>query len=217
MPRERQEIFRESKTEEREKIIVLAFEGNITEQIYFEDFMSNDQFNDELIYLYLLKRPKDDTNSAPNHVFTKLKKEARDEYNFASNDELWMIIDKDRWKNIPEIIQECKKQKNMFVAVSNPCFEFWILLHLKDVDTLTEQEVLDILSNAKISSHKRYLDNYLGNLLQDGYNKTNPKPDRYFPYIDSAIIQAEKLDVEQEDYPTKIGSHVYKVMKKIKK
>ena len=38
MPREREEFFRESNTTEREKIFVLAFEGNITEEKYFSEF-----------------------------------------------------------------------------------------------------------------------------------------------------------------------------------
>jgi len=76
MPRERQELFRESNSKEKEKIIVLAFEGNVTEEAYFEALMADLVFNDELIYLHLLKRSKTDTNSAPNHVFKKLKREA---------------------------------------------------------------------------------------------------------------------------------------------
>lgn len=36
MGREREEFFRDSNTDEREKIFVLAFEGNDTEEIYFE-------------------------------------------------------------------------------------------------------------------------------------------------------------------------------------
>ena len=120
MPRERTEFFRESNTTEREKIFVLAFEGNVTEEKYFSEFKNSNKFNDELIYLHLLKREKDDTNSAPNHVFSKLKKEAKDEFNFKKGDELWMIIDTDRWKNIPKIIEACNDLENMFVAVSNP-------------------------------------------------------------------------------------------------
>ncbi len=119
MPRERAEIFRKSKTDEKEKIIVLAYEGNNTEPIYFEELRSSEKFNNDLIYLHLLTRSKTDTKSAPNRVFDKLKKEAKDEYNFNKADELWMIIDKDRWKNIPDIIELCKKQGNMHVAVSN--------------------------------------------------------------------------------------------------
>lgn len=124
MPREREELFRQSNTDEKERIIVLAFEGHDTERIYFENFQSSAKFNDELVYLHLLSRPRDDTNSAPNHVFRKLKSEAKDEYNFGKADELWMIIDTDRWRNIPKIIELCKNEGNMFAAVSNPVSNF---------------------------------------------------------------------------------------------
>jgi len=151
MPRERQELFREANSKPKEKIIVLAFEGNITEEAYFEELKSSQEFNDELIYLHLLKRAKTDTNSSPKHVFRKLKKEAKDEYNFNKGDELWMIIDRDKWRNIPEIIELCNAQGNMFVAGSNPCFEF------------------------------------------------------------------KALDTSNEDFPSYLGSHVYKLAEKLKK
>lgn len=217
MPRERQEIFRESKTDEKEKIIVLAFEGNNTERIYFEGLKDDSKFNDDLIYLHLLSRPKKDTNSAPNHVFNKLKKEAKDEYNFNKDDELWMIIDKDSWKNIPAIIELCKKQRNMFVAGSNPCFELWILLHVKKIAEITNEEKASLLSNIKISNRKNYIDKYLSDILDDGYNKTIPKPERFFPYIKLAIKQGKELDSINEDFPSKLGSHVYKIVEKITK
>lgn len=215
MPRERQEIFRESKTEEKEKIIVLAFEGNDTERIYFEELKSNTKFNDDLVYLHLLSRPKNDTNSAPNHVFNKLKKEAKDEYNFNKADELWMIIDRDRWKNIPEIIELCNKQGNMYVAGSNPCFEFWILLHIKKVSEITQEEKINLLDNPKISNSRRYIDKYIGDILSDGYNKTNPRPERFFPHLDLAIKQGKALDKDDEDFPSDLGSHVYKILEKL--
>jgi len=215
MPRERQEIFRDSNTNEKEKIIVLAFEGNDTERIYFEDIRSDDKFNNELVYLHLLSRPKKDTNSAPIHVFNKLKREAKEEYNFNKADELWMIIDKDSWKNIPEIIELCKKQGNMFVAGSNPCFEFWLLLHIKKISDITLVETDLLLKNGKISNRKRYIDTYLGNILDDGYNKTNPKPERFFPHIKLAIKQGKELNSANEDFPTNLGSHVYKIVERL--
>jgi hypothetical protein len=214
MPREREELFRQSNTIEKEKIIVLAFEGNDTEQIYFEEFKDSEKFNDELIYLHLLKRPKENTNSAPNHVFKKLKKEAKDEYNFNENDELWMIIDTDRWKNISEIIEECKKLENMFVAVSNPCFEFWLLLHIKSITEYSIAELDLILKNSKVTSKKNYIDVKLTEIL-GSYNKSNPKPERFIPYLKKAIDQAKELDSENEEYPKKIGSHVYKIIEKL--
>lgn len=216
MPREREDLFRESNSLEKEKIIVLAFEGNDTEEIYFEEFKHSEIFNDALIFLHLLKRPKKDTNSAPNHVFKKLKKEAKDEYNFKDTDELWMIIDTDRWKNIPDIISECKKQSNMFVAVSNPCFEFWLLLHIKDLAEYNEEELDLILKNGKVSNKKNYVDTKIVEIL-GAYNKSNPKPELFLPTVDFAIAQAKQLDQNNNEYPKKLGSHVYKVIMKLKK
>lgn len=216
MPREREDLFRESNSLEKEKIIVLAFEGNNTEEIYFDEFKSSEIFDDALIFLHLLKRPKTDTNSAPNHVFKKLKKEAKDEYNFKDTDELWMIIDTDRWKSIPDIITECKKQSNMFVAVSNPCFEFWLLLHIKDIAGYDENELELILKNAKVTAKKNYVDAKISEIL-GSYNKNNPKPELFLPTVDFAIKQAKLLDKNNYEYPDKLGSHVYKVVEKLKK
>jgi hypothetical protein len=211
MPREREEIFRESNTKIKEKVIVLAFEGNDTERIYFQELKSHVKFNDDVIYLHLLTRPKTDTNSAPNHVFNKLKKEAKDEYNFNSQDELWMIIDKDRWKNIEVIINLCKEQGNMFVAGSNPCFEIWLLLHIKEISELSEEEIKAIEINKKVSKNRTFLDKFLSDLLDEGYNKTNPNPSRFLPTISKAVKQAKILDNPSEDFPSTIGSHVYKI------
>ena len=216
MPREREYLFRVSDSLEKEKIIVLAFEGNDTEEIYFDEFKSSEIFDDALIFLHLLKRPKTDTNSAPNHVFKKLKKEAKDEYNFKNTDELWMIIDTDRWENIPDIISECKKQSNMFVAVSNPCFEFWLLLHIKNIADYDENELALILKNAKVSNKKNYVDSKITEIL-GSYNKSNPKPELFLPTVDFAIEQAKQLDINDDEYPEKLGSHVYKVVEKLKK
>jgi hypothetical protein len=215
MPREREDFFRESNTSEREKRFVLAFEGNITEEKYFSEFKNSNKFNDELIYLHLLKRAKDDTNSAPNHVFSKLKKEAKDEFNFKNGDELWMIIDTDRWKNIPNIIEACNNLQNMFVAVSNPCFEFWLLLHIKDVQEYTEEELELLLKNKKIGS-RNYVDTKIIEVV-DSYNKANPKTDDFLPNIDIAILRAKNLDQPKEEYPSKLGSHLYKLIEKLRK
>ena len=215
MPRERIEIFRESNSKPKERIIVLAYEGNITEAQYFEKLKDNVRFNDELIHLMSLKRSKGDTNSAPRHVFKKLKKEAKDEFNFKLHDELWMIIDRDKWTNISEISTLCQNEGNFYLALSNPCFEFWILLHIKDVSEYNTDEQKAIFENRKVSKSKTHLKRMLSELLEDGYNESRPNPQRFFPNIDIAISRAKSLDNLNEDYPTGLGSHVYKLVEKI--
>lgn len=217
MPRDRADFFRESNTQEKETILVLAFEGNIAEEKYFEEVKSIDQFNDELVYLHLLKRPKRDTKSAPKHVFNKLRKEAKDEYNFGKKDELWMIIDTDDWQDIPEIIELCKSQGNMYVAVSNPCFEFWLLLHVCKFDQLSDEEKEELRKNEKVSTRKNYVDLLLGNKIEGGYNKRRPRAKRFMEYIEIAVEEAKALDRKGEVFPSDLGSHVFKVIEKISK
>lgn len=215
MPRERQEFFRESNSKEKESIYILAFEGNVTEVEYFEEIKSYQRFNDELVHLHLLKRRKSDTNSSPKYVFSKLKREAKEEYNFNDQDELWMIIDTDRWKNIREIINLCSSEGNMFAAVSNPCFEFWLLLHVKKFSDLLDEEKTNLLQNRKISNKRRYIDKFLGDAMPDGYNKRNPRTARFILLVDHAITESRNLVVEGEDYPKGLGSHVYKIVEKL--
>jgi len=80
---------------------------------------------------------------------------------------------------------------------------------------LTEKEQKKILLNPKVSNNKRYIDTFLGNLLPDGYNKTNPKPERFMGNIKDAISEARALVVEGEDYPSQLGSYVFQVVEKI--
>lgn len=216
MPREREDFFRDSNINEREKLFILAFEGNKTEEQYFSEFRESNKFNDELIYLHLLKRAHNNTNSAPNHVFRKLKSEAKDEFNFHTDDELWMIIDTDRWKNIPEIIEACNDLGNMFVAVSNPCFELWLLLHIKNIEEYNEDEMALILENKKVTNAKNFVDTKICDIL-GSYNKSNLNAKEFLPGIQLAIKQAKLLDNPPEKYPTRIGSHVYKLIEKVSK
>jgi hypothetical protein len=215
MPRERLEIFRESNTKPKEKIFVLAYEGNNTEAIYFEALKADLRFNDDLIFLVSLRRPKTDTNSAPKHVFRKLKREAKDIYNFDKNDELWMVIDRDKWRNIPQISSMCIREGNFFLALSNPCFEFWLLLHIKDLNDFNPQELKDIYLNKRIKGKRTYLKLLLNSLLEEGYNESDPQPKRFLVHLEDAITRAKSIDNPQVEFPKKLGSHVYKLVEKI--
>lgn len=217
MPRDGTDFFRQSNTQEKEKILVLAFEGNIAEEKYFEEVKSIDEFNNDLVYLHLLKRSKRDTKSAPKHVFNKLRKEAKDEYNFGKEDELWMIIDTDDWQNIPEIIELCTLQGNIFVAVSNPCFEFWLLLHVCKFEQFSDEEKEKLRINEKVSTRKRYVDQLLGEKITGGYNKRRPRAKRFMKYIRAAVEEAKRLEKEGESFPSDLGSYVFKVIEKVLK
>lgn len=50
------------------------------------------------------------------------------------NDEAWLVIDTDAWEqaHILELYEWSKASKNRGIAVSNPKFEYWLLLHFEE-------------------------------------------------------------------------------------
>lgn len=218
MPREPIPLIRKSGFADAERLYILSYEGTVSEKKYFEDFRQSVWFNnDGLIETIPLKREKN-TGSDPISVKNLLKK-AKENYPFKKTDEFWLIIDRDHWEtiyklNFKSLAKECKAEKNFFLAMSNPCFEIWLVLHLKDIEKYTEEERKQILNNAKISNAKNHIDVVLGTLQGKGYNK-RPDPKIFLPLTLTAIERAKALDSVGEDYPLDIGTHLYKLVEKL--
>lgn len=69
-------------------------------------------------------------------------------------DEFGILVDRDMQThseiNLRECIEHCKKNHyNCYIA--NPCFDFWLLLHLSDVKEEYKDRLQDIKENKKIS------------------------------------------------------------------
>ncbi|WP_282126317.1 RloB family protein [Marinifilum flexuosum] len=220
MPREPIPLIREGGFLEAEKLFILSYEGKVSEKKYFEDFRKSDYFNDSgLIEIISLKRPKGN-GSDPISVKELLKK-AKQEFRFKDTDEFWLIVDRDDWEtihnhNFDSLVEDCKSEENFFLAMSNPCFEIWLIMHLKNISDFSGEEKELILKNEKVSNSKNYIDQVLGDLQGRGYNK-RPNPAIFLPKSMIAVNQAKELDVANEDYPSGIGSHVYKLVEKLLK
>ena len=48
--------------------------------------------------------------------------------------------------------------------MSNPCFEIWLILHLKELSEFTQEEQNLIFENAKVSKSKNHIDIVVGQL-----------------------------------------------------
>lgn len=218
MPREPIPLIREGGFTDAEKLYILSYEGTVSEKKYFEDFRHSELFNNSgLIELISLKRPKD-KGSDPFSV-KKLLQSAKKEFGFKRTDEFWLIIDRDDWEtthklSFDDLVVDCKKEENFYLAMSNPCFEIWLILHLKDITEYTEAEQKLIFENAKVSNSKNHIDVILGILQGRGYNK-RPNPKTYIPLTSIAIERAKALDYLGEDYPKSLGSHLYKLIEKL--
>lgn len=222
MPREINPLVRRSGFREAEKFFILGYEGSVTEKKYFEDLRQSSLFNDSgKIETIPIPRGANEGNS-PLDV-KKLLSKAKADFGFRSSDEFWLIIDRDDWEeihhvNFDALYAECEKEKNFFIAMSNPCFEYWLILHLKRFDDIPEDEKEKIFNNEKVSAKHNYIDIYLAGLIGDGRGYTKkPKATVFMPKVLDAVRNAKESRNKEELYPSSLGTDVYKLVEKLVK
>ena len=87
--RERQEAFRDV------RLIVIASEGKDTERIYFKALAH--EYANPRVHVHILERSEEEQNcSSPEHVLRQLNN-YKSQYDLEADDELWLVIDKDKW------------------------------------------------------------------------------------------------------------------------
>jgi hypothetical protein len=230
MPRERKGITpRKSKTLSETRFIIIASEGADTERLYFSTL--NDSIKStrlRTVQIEFLERGKNSSNSLErenersksghNYVIKQLDNYKK-EFSLGDNDELWLVIDRDSHnnttKNIKNIAQKCL-QKKYYLGLTNPNFEFWLLLHYKNIDLYSEQQKLDILNNTKVKN-KKYIEQELSKVLGKTYDKSKYDAKALIPKIPFAIEQAEKLDNLQRWHEDSLGTKLHNLIKSIQK
>jgi RloB-like protein len=124
---------RPHRPKQRKKRFLLYCEGEVTEPEYFRDlrrFLRNPlveieigdgKRNDPKGLVELAKKRRDAAQR-------DAKREKDESLLF---DEVWCVFDVDDHANLREAIQQAAAA-SISLAISNPCFELWILIHFKD-------------------------------------------------------------------------------------
>jgi hypothetical protein len=192
------------------QLIIIATEDTKAEPKYFRDVAS--YYKNPKVHVEVLTRPG--TASSPEYVINMLDK-FRQKYHLIKSDELWMVIDVDRWgeKKLSLIAMLCR-QKNYFLAVSNPCSDIWFLLHKKSMDEYPDHTLQEFLENKKKNKRTR-LELELIRVFGE-FNKKNLKTTQFIPFVKDAIVRAMKLDVQPEQrWPLQLGTRIYLLVEKI--
>lgn len=189
------------------KLIVIAAEGKMTENIYFEAMkVSLCASRVQLDILY-----REEGASSPDKVYDQIRA-FKEEYIIEDDDELWIVVDKDRWKDemLSEVAQYCAADDNLHFCLSNPCFELWLLLHLEDIATYNEEQMTKLKVNKK---ETRRGDPWLKKrmkILMGQYSESKYDANKLLPYVEEAIDRAKRLDVNPKDrWPQTVGTRAY--------
>ena len=194
------------------RLVVIAGEGRYTESIYFNAVKN--ELRAPNVHVEVLDRNSDE--SSPESVHRQVADFMR-QYNIEDDDELWLVIDRDRWQErmLSQVAQLCAQNSHLHFCMSNPCFELWLLLHLEDVDQYDDETKNALLRNKKNKSGVTWLKKRMKDLL-GSYAESNYDALSLIPYTSVAMDRARRLDNNPQDrWPQSIGSRVYLLMESI--
>lgn len=128
-------------------------------------------------------------------------------------DKLNIVIDRDEKSFLDyqydEVVNFCNKN-NINLYVSNPNFEFWLLLHFKEVENISKEE---LFQNKKISTKRNFLEKKLNDIC--GYNKNRFSFDYFQPYIKDAIKREKLYEESIIGLKNNLGTNVGKLVNEI--
>ena len=194
------------------RLVVIAAEGRKTENMYFESMKISLCASD--VHVEVLHRNSKD--SSPENVYEQIR-EFMAEYNIEDDDQLWIVVDKDKWKDkmLSAVAQYCVQNDNLRFCVSNPCFELWLLLHIEDVTLYDKKQIKLLFMNQKVNSQDTWLKKRMKDLTGH-YRESDYDAMALLPHIDTAIERAKDLDISPMDrWPQGIGTRVYLLVKSI--
>jgi hypothetical protein len=198
MPAKRRKFERPLGERRYLKLFVIAVEGYKTEPQYFALINQINQ-RQAVIQVQCLKHKQ---KNSPIHVLNRMKQYIKNE-KLKATDEAWLVVDKDEWtdEQLIKLHDWAKAFDNYGFALSNPKFEYWLLLHFEDGDA--------IVSSQNCSERlKRYLPEY---------DKGIEARKITLEHVRNAVNRAKQRDNPPcADWPREIGgTTVYKLVENI--
>jgi len=191
----------EQQEKEPTRVIIISCEGANTEPEYFKAIKEKLKDNiSSLIEIELVPKP---TNaSEPKDVLDNLQAFV-DKYDFnKDHDSLWLVCDREKVidrktgrRGLLGVIPLCK-EKGYSIALSNPLFEFWLLLHVVDI---SDYDNKTLFNNEKVNATRRYLDKELSNILENGYSKKTGKFNKDIVSLDNIKRATEQERLFEND------------------
>ena len=176
------------------KLFVIATEGAKTEPQYFA-ILDN---RDSVIHVECLKTKH---NSSPPQVLKRMQKRLKKEA-LRKSDEAWLVVDKDQWtdEQLAQLHGWSLEEENYGFALTNPKFEYWILLHFEDGNGVANSQQCS-------TRLKQYLPDY-----DKGIDTRKITPEM----IVDAVRRAKTRDNPPcQDWPRALGTTVYKLVESI--
>lgn len=117
--------------------ILIACEGKVTEPSYFNEIRHLARIPIELV-IRAGAVPKTLVEWAVKLKKDALRKARKQKDDNQRYDQVWCVFDIDGHPFVPESKQQAR-DNGIELAISNPCFELWVLLHFRDQTSYIER------------------------------------------------------------------------------
>lgn len=135
-------------------------------------------------------------------------------------DKICLIVDRDKGSfastekkdQYGYVLKKCK-EKHFGFYITNPCFEFWLLLHFDYVHELDKDK---LLANNKVRKDQTYAEHELRKIFR-GYKKSSYSAEQLVRNIDKAITNEKNFCEDVEQLKSNIGSNVGLLIEEMRK
>ena len=134
-------------------------------------------------------------------------------------DQICLIVDRDKdsFSALPGndqygyVVDKCK-EKGFQLCITNPCFEFWLLLHF---DEVFELDTDTLLENPKITVKRRYAEQEL-HRIYPRYKKSSYQAEELVKNIDKAIQNEKKFCEDIKGLESSVGSNIGRLIEEMR-
>ena len=166
---------------EPKRLLLVVCEGKITEPMYIRGFVRkarnatvevriHDEQGDPRKLVEMAKRERDRA---------RVRARQQDD-DFLAYDEVWCVFDRDQHERFEDACQMARDNQ-LDLAVSNPCFELWLLLHFRDSPGVQRRDHLQKMLGKFLSGYDKHFDF-----------------ERVTDNVDRATMRARRLDQDAE-------------------
>lgn len=196
MPRKKRALDRDSGVVRDASLVVIACEDTHAVKQYFA------RFRTRKVQFRVL--PTQDGRSSPQDVLARLDT-FKSEVATEEGDSFWVCIDTDHWAqanhigNLVEVLQQCR-QKDYDVAISNPCFELWLLLHFDECPSSAALACSDVVAALRRAA---------GSYQKSKCARLAIEPSQ----VHLAVARAKKMDSDPDEIlPSRPTTRIYRLI-----
>jgi hypothetical protein len=138
--------------------MLVVCEGKVTEPGYFREFAREER--NRLVEVII-----DDQGGSPKTLVERAasQKKAANREAFRMRDdnlkydEVWCVFDVDQHPKLADAHQQAR-DNGIRIAVSNPCFELWLLLHYQEQTAFIERTKAAVLLRGHVKGYEKHVD-----------------------------------------------------------